>query len=123
DVVLFAPGDRDQEEQPLGLNLLACDRGDPRQVRRVAATVVDTLRKLFSYSWGPRMEDLLRHSILTLMATPDTTLLDLLLILASPIHRARYTAKLADPVLRHFWEKQFAEYDRRERVEVVGSSL
>lgn len=123
DVTLFAPGDPDQVERPLGLNLLECDRNDPKQVYRVTSTVVETLRKLFSYSWGPRMEDLLRHSILTLMETPGTTLLDLLLLLASPDHRVRYTAELTDPVLRHFWEVQFAAYDKRSLVEVVGSSL
>lgn len=123
DVILFDPGSPEQYARPLGLNLLACDRSDPKQVDRVSSTVIDTLRKLFFYSWGPRMEDLLRHSILTLMETPDTTLLDLLLLLASPDHRARYTRSLRDPLLRHFWEAQFSQYDRRMRVEVVGSSL
>ena len=69
------------------------------------------------------MEDLLRHAILTLLASPDTTLLDLLLILASTKHRKGYTQGLTDPVLRHFWEVQFAAYDKRAVVEVVGSSL
>ena len=123
DVILFSPGDSDQVSTPFGLNLLECDRSNPKQVYRVTSTVVDTLRKLFYYSWGPRMEDLLRHSILTLMETPDTTLLDLLLLLASSDHRARYTANLTDPVLRHFWEVQFHAYDKRTRVEVVDSSL
>lgn len=130
DVILFAPGELDQMRRPLGLNILECDRSDPKQVARVTSTVVDTLRKLFFYSWGPRMEDLLRHSILTLMETPDTTLLDLLLLLASDEERSRYTkmdglgvSGLSDPVLRHFWQTQFAAYNRRERVEVVGSSL
>jgi energy-coupling factor transporter ATP-binding protein EcfA2 len=123
DVILFDPGSPEQYARPLGLNLLACDRSDPKQVDRVSSTVIDTLKKLFLYSWGPRMEDLLRHSILTLMETPDTTLLDLLLLLASPAHRKRYTHGLSDPLLRQFWEVQFAAYDRRMRVEVVGSSL
>lgn len=123
DVILFAPGDREQLTQPLGLNLLSCDTSDPKQVYRITSTVVDTLRKLFAYSWGPRMEDLLRHSVLTLMETPGSTLLELLLILASPEHRSRFTANLKDPVLRHFWDVQFASYDRYTRVEVVGSSL
>ncbi|MBT3223854.1 MAG: type IV secretory system conjugative DNA transfer family protein, partial [Proteobacteria bacterium] len=123
DVILFDPGSREQYERPLGLNLLSCDRGDPRQVARVTDTVINTLRKLYSYSWGPRMEDLLRHAILTLMATPETTFLELLLMLVSPLHRAKFTGILKDPVLRHFWEIQFTAYDKRQRTEVVGSSL
>lgn len=123
DVILFDPGSPDYQQRPLGLNLFECDREDPKQVYRVTSTVIDTLRKLFSWSWGPRMEDLLRHSILTLMATPDTTLLELLLILISPEHRKRLLEPVTDPVLRQFWEVQFAAYDRRMRIEVVGSSL
>ena len=125
DVVLFSPGDADQFEYPLGLNLLDCNRQDPRQVRRVVSTVIDTLYKLFSFSWGPRMEDLLRNSILTLMEKPDSTLLDLWLLLASPKHRARYTTGLTDPYLQQFWDVQFAGYAKNQRdlVELVGSSL
>lgn len=133
DVVVFAPGDYAQQQQPLGLNILVCDRDDPRQVRRITSTVIDTLRKLFEYSWGPRMEDLLRNSILTLMETEDTTLLDLWLLLASPRHRTIYTKQdphtekstLRDAYLRQFWDVQFRGYTKshRDLVDLVGSSL
>jgi hypothetical protein len=125
DVLLFAPGDASQFESPLGLNIFECDRSDSREVGRVVSTVIDTLYKLFAYSWGPRMEDLLRHSILTLMSTPDSTFLDLLLLLSSKQHRERYTRLTDDPVLRQFWDGPFAvlEKNPRELAEVVSSSL
>lgn len=123
DVILFAPGDKEQRLQPLGLNILDCDRNDDDQVERVVSTVVTTLQKLFFYSWGPRMEDLLRVSTLTMMEHPDTDLLDLWLLLANEKHRQWYTRDLKDPFLRQFWEGQFAGYNQREVVEVVGSSL
>lgn len=133
DVILFAPGDDDQRQQPLGVNVLACNRDDDKQVQRITSTVIDTLRKLFSYSWGPRMEDLLRNSILTLMETPDSTFLDLWLLLASPLHRFRYiktnpgtrTSGLQDEYLRQFWDVQFEGYTKNARtlIELVGSSL
>ncbi len=123
DVILFAPGENDFFEKPLGLNLLSCDRTDPKERDLVTSTVIGSLYKLFYYSWGPRMEDLLRHSVLTLMEIPDTTFLELLLLLASQDHRDRFVAHVSDPVLRHFWEVQFASYSKSTRVEVVGSSL
>ena len=128
DVILFAPGDREQVAQPLGLNIFDCDRNDPQQVMRVVSTVMSTLYKLFAYSWGPRMEELLRRSILTLMRTPGTTFLELLLLLVSPNHRERFTSALtaqSDAELRHFWEVQFplVARDSRAVAEVVGSSL
>src|SRR5689334_18660065 len=55
-VTVFAPGDDDQLNRPLGFNLLDCDRSDPRETNRVASTIMSTLYKIFSYSWGPRME-------------------------------------------------------------------
>ena len=64
DVILFNPLD---DERPFGLNLLACDRDDPHQVRWVVSTVMGTLRRLFEYSWGPRLEHVLRHTLLTAM--------------------------------------------------------
>ena len=133
DVLVFAPGDPEQRKRPLGLNVLHCERDDPAQVRRVTSTVIDTLHKLFSYSWGPRMEDLLRNATLTLMETEGTTLLDLWLLLASPRHRRRYVKEdpkterstLADAYLRQFWDVQFRGYTKspRDLIELVGSSL
>ena len=80
--------------------------------------MIDTLYKLFEYSWGSRMEDLLRHSVLTLLYYPEpTTLIDLMLLLVSPQHRERLTgpAKRRDPIIRSFWEDQFDRYGNREK--------
>lgn len=132
DVVLFDPTDM---AYPLGLNLLDCNRADPRERDLVTSAIIDILYKLFDYSWGPRMEDLLRHSILTLLYHPKpTTLIHLMLLLIDPQHRQRLTAtaKEHDPILRSYWEKQFPEpipgargdwHLYREQRELVGSSL
>jgi hypothetical protein len=106
DVLLFDPADIDY---PLGLNLFECRADDPRQVDRVCSELVGTLRKLFWYSWGPRMEDLLRHSILTLIARPGSTFLDLMWLLTDADFRSELVAQLRDPILRHFWTHQFPE--------------
>ncbi|MHB1356264.1 MAG: type IV secretory system conjugative DNA transfer family protein [Anaerolineae bacterium] len=119
DVILFDPADI---EYPMGLNLFECRVDDPRQVDRVCSELVGTLRKLFWYSWGPRMEDLLRHSILTLIAWPGATFLDLMWLLTDEEFREEVVAKIKDPILRHFWRKQFPEKER-ERREWVDSSL
>jgi hypothetical protein len=131
DVILFDPADI---EYPFGLNVLACDRSDPRQRDLVTSMVMDTLYKLFHASWGPRMEDLLRHSIQTLLYQPSTTLLELLMILTDFKRRQdlKQPACEADPILKHFWEQQFPEsytdkYGQliapREQTELIGSSL
>ena len=122
DVILFDPADIDY---PMGLNLFECRSNDPRQVDRVCSGLLGTLHKLFWYSWGPRMEDLLRHSILTLIAAPGTTFLDLMWLLTDDVFRAETTEKIRDPILRHFWEKQFPQGvgQRSRQRDWIDSSL
>ena len=136
DVILFDPS---CIERPFGLNLFACDRADPRQRNLVTSGLMDTLYKLFYYSWGPRMEDLLRHSIQTLLYVPDSTFLELLLLLTDVEHRTRLKAPAceADPILWHYWEQQWEESylemkankptgrykNPRGQVDLVSSSL
>lgn len=120
DVILFDPSDIDY---PFGLNLFEClDRSDPRLVDRVCSEIVLTFKKLFPDFWGPRMEDLIRHSVLTLIATPDCTLLDMLPLLTDQDARQRYVSRTGDPVIRHYWEQAFPE-NKRTQGEWVSSSL
>ncbi len=120
DVILFDPADIDH---PFGLNLFECpNRDDPKLVDRVCSEVVLTFKKLFADFWGPRMEDLIRHAVLTLIATPDCTLLDMLPLLTDDDARKRYVSRTTDPVLRHYWAQAFPE-NRRTQGEWVSSTL
>lgn len=120
DVILFDPADIDF---PFGLNLFECsERDDPRLVDRVCSEIVLTFKKLFPDFWGPRMEDLIRHSVLTLIATPDCTLLDMLPLLTHDEARRRYVSRTTDPIIRHYWQQAFPE-NRRTQGEWVSSTL
>lgn len=119
DVILFDPADI---EYPMGLNLFECRVDDPRQVDRVCSELVGTLRKLFSSSWGPRMEEVLRYSILTLIAWPRATFLDLMWLLTDEAFREEVVSRVQDPILGHFWQKEFPE-NKREQREWIDSSL
>ncbi|MGB2713697.1 MAG: type IV secretion system DNA-binding domain-containing protein [Vicinamibacterales bacterium] len=120
DVILFDPADIDH---PFGLNLFECpDPNDPKLVDRVCSEIVLTFKKLFPDFWGPRMEDLIRHSVLTLTATPDATMLDMLPLLTDADARARYVSCTDDPIIRHYWQQAFPE-NKRTQGEWVSSSL
>jgi hypothetical protein len=132
-VVLFDPT---KEEYPCGLNLLECNKKSAKERDYVTSGLLDILYKLFGYSWGPRMEDLLRVSILSLLHHPEpTTLIHLMLVLANREHRQRLTAeaKKVDPIIRAYWEDQFPEsvYNHKtrqwrkpqEQREMVGPAL
>jgi len=120
DVILFDPADIDY---PFGLNMFECsDTSNPRLVDRVCSEVVLTFKKLFEDFWGPRMEDLIRHTVLTLMATPECTMLDMLPLLTDPDRRAQYVTRVTDPVLRHYWEQAFPD-NKKTQGEWVSSTL
>lgn len=118
DVILFDPMDL---ERPFGLNLLACDRNDPHQVRWVVSTIMGTLRRLFSYSWGPRLEHVLRHSLLTAMLLPDSTFIELTLLLSNENYRKKIVEQVKDPIVKEFWNS-FPKSER-ERYDLISSTL
>lgn len=119
DVILFNPAD---EEHPFGLNLLACDRKDPKQVRWVVATIMSTLRRLYEWSWGPRLDHVLGHTLWTAMAIPDSTLIEVLLLLSDPNFRRHWVKRIDEPLLLNFWQ-EFPEKSLKERLEFVSSTV
>jgi len=118
DVILFDPMDT---ERPFGLNLLECDRDNPHQVRWVVSTVMATLQRLFAFSWGPRLEHVLRHTLLTAMALPDSTFIELLLLLTNEGFREKVVNRIQDPILTQFWAD--LPRSQRERYELISSTL
>ncbi|MFI0724316.1 type IV secretory system conjugative DNA transfer family protein [Streptomyces sp. NPDC021224] len=80
---------------------------NPLQGEDSAATVdnlVSIFSRVYSASWGPRTDDILRAGLLTLRALPGTPLLsDLPQLLTSPAFRQRATAQIHDDILRGFW--------------------
>lgn len=73
-----------------------------------------------SISWGPRLEYILRNSILTLLERPQTTLLDIQKLLVNKDYRKRLVLKLKDPVLRNFWQNEFENYPDRFQKEAIS---
>ncbi|HEY9078071.1 MAG TPA: type IV secretion system DNA-binding domain-containing protein [Anaerolineaceae bacterium] len=100
DVILFDPMDTDY---PFGLNLLECDRDNPHQVHWVVSAIISSLQRLFAFSWGPRLEHVLRHTLLTAMTLPDATFIEIMLLLTSADFRKEVVKNLNDPILLQFW--------------------
>jgi len=103
DVVLLDPGDQDY---PVSLNPL--ELPDPTQKAQVASALVDILKRSFEHSWGPRLEYILRNCILTLLEIPNSTIMGIPRLLSDEGYRAWVLARIQDPVMRFFWEREFA---------------
>jgi hypothetical protein len=117
-VVLFDATDRDY---PLAFSPLACR--DTEQRPLVASGVVSAFKKLYGDSWGPRLEHILRNSVLTLVEIPGSSLLSLQRLLSDLLYRRSVTARLADPVLRAFWENEFGKWKPNFQAEAVAPIL
>ncbi len=115
DVVYLEPFDA---ERPFALNVLEVKNKQHKDL--VASGIVSIFYKLYHESWGPRLEYILRNVILTLLETPNTTLVDILSLLANPDYRKRVVAQLTDPVLKNFWEKEFAKMPDRLKAEAIS---
>jgi hypothetical protein len=91
----------------------------PQQRPLVASAIVSAFKKLCADSWGPRLEHILRNATLGLLETPGTTFLSLLQLLSDPRYRAAIVPRLRDPIVRAFWEHEFARMPPRLRAEAV----
>ncbi|QLH21818.1 helicase HerA domain-containing protein [Streptomyces sp. Rer75] len=95
-VVLF---DADSKTRPPVLNPLEGADG-PSTVDNL----VSIFSRVYAASWGPRTDDILRASLLTLRAQPGTpTLTDLPKLLSNTAFRRRATSQLDDEILKGFW--------------------
>jgi hypothetical protein len=115
EVVLFDAGDRDY---PLSYNVLSCKEADQRGL--VASAVVSAFKKLYGDSWGPRLEHIFHNALLALLEVPGTSLLSLQRLLSDTQYRKVVTGRVHDPVVRTFWDNEFATWKPQYRAEAIA---
>lgn len=118
DVVLF---DLTDVEYPIGFNIL--ENTHHQFPSLIASSIVWVFKKIFGYSWGPRLEYVLRNATLTLLERDGSTLLDLTLLLSDEEFRRNYIAKVTNPFLRRFWADEFNSLSSTKQTEVVSPIL
>jgi hypothetical protein len=113
-VVLFDP---DQPNPPT-LNPLEGDDHD-----LVVDNLVSIFSNIFAKAWGPRMDDVMRVSCLTLLKHANVTLQHIPPLLNSAQFRAAMTVDLDDPAgLSGFWQ-WYDEMTPALRAQVIGPVL
>ncbi|MEM7130226.1 MAG: DUF87 domain-containing protein [Chloroflexota bacterium] len=109
--------DLDDIEKPVGVNLLSCP--EQQYKYKVASDLLLIFKKIFT-SWGPRLENLLRYCLLTLIDVPDATLLDINPLLTNEDFRRQCVKNITDPELLRFWNYEWEETPRATRKEATG---
>lgn len=109
DVIAFDPSDR---QWPIGLNILSPgvkfqDKEDEEEW--ITSSVLAVFAKMTAKEyWGPRMEHILRNTTLTALQTENPSLWTLQRLLTDKSFQKKTAASLDDPVLKQFWNKEFA---------------
>ncbi len=118
DVVYFNPADGEKTVQ---INLFEGENVEHREL--IASGIVSVFQKLYSYSWGPRLEYILRNTLLTLLKVPQAKMSDILKLLTNDKYREKVIENLDDPILKSFWEDEYNKLQQRQRSEQIASVL
>jgi len=115
DVVYFNPAD---VGFPIGFNILEVKSEEQKHL--VAAGLMAVFKKIWPDVWSSRMEYILNNTLLALLDYPGSTLLGINRLLGDKKYRKKVVKKLTDPVIRGFWQNEFANYEPRYQKEAVA---
>lgn len=115
EVIYFNPADYDF---PIAFNVF--EQVPPEKRHLVASGLVGIFKKLWSDSWGPRLEYILRNAIMSLLYYPEATLLDIMRMLVDKEYRKMVIPNIKDPVLTSFWVEEFANFSQQFQSEAIA---
>ncbi|OGM28098.1 hypothetical protein A2962_02875 [Candidatus Woesebacteria bacterium RIFCSPLOWO2_01_FULL_39_61] len=115
DTIYFNPADRDY---PININPLEVTNREEAEL--VVSGLMSIFTKVWANVWSARMEYILRNCFMTLSEIPNTTLADVLRILASQSYRNRILAKITDNALIHFWTDEYEKMPDRLQKEAIA---
>jgi len=123
DVIVFNPADH---ERPMGLNMLEIISTDPAlraiEKDRAALDATSIFIKIFNEEiFGPRIQHYFRNGCLTLMDDEDEggTLIDVPRLFVDDAFMKYKTSKVKNPVVKAFWEHEYANTGDREKQEMI----
>lgn len=85
-----------------------------------ASGILDAFKKLWADSWGPRLEHILRNSLIALLDHPGSTLADILRLMDDKRFRHTVANRIYNPTVRGFWMREYEGYTARLRAEAIA---
>ena len=114
DVIYFNPAD----SHPPTINPLEVRTREEAEL--AASGLLSIFTKIWANVWSARMEYILRNAFLTLAQTPNSTMADVLKLLANRKFRDEIVQKIDDPNLVHFWNEEFNKMPDRLQKEAIS---
>jgi len=119
DCCYFNPSDPDFAYP---LNVLETQNESQKEL--VASGVISIFKKLYgNISWGPRLEHILRNTVLTLVNTPNSNMTHIVEILTNQNYRDKAVAQLTNQTLINFWNNEFGRMDKKFQQEAIAPIL
>ena len=118
DVVYFNPADT---QYPMAFNPL--EVYDPERKPNISSEVIGVLKRMFGESWGPRLEHILRYTLLALLDRPQTTMLDISRMLTDKDFRKETLTYCKDVTVLQFWKQEFGSWGDKQVTESVAPIL
>ncbi len=118
DVIYFNPADLDH---PIAFNPIK--NVHPNFYYLVCSGLLSTFKKIWSESWGPRLEHILRFSLLTLLEYRNATLLDIQPLLTNKEFRNEVLTYIETKEVLRFWYDEFEKYTPSFRSEAIAPIL
>jgi len=87
-----------------------------------ALDLLGAFKKIWHEFWGPRMEDLLRNSLICLIEN-NLTLLELPFLLTNSYFRSRILKRTSHPIAKQYFLSQFEKLNPKTRSEWMESTL
>ncbi len=115
DVIYFNPADTDF---PIAFNI--AENTNQQERHLIASGLIGIFKKLWADSWGPRLEYVLRNTILAILEYPESTLLDIMRMLSDKDFRKVVLSYVKDPVIKSFWVDEYAKYSSKFEVEAIA---
>lgn len=123
DIIIFDPADTDR---PMWLNMLEVISTDPEmrktEMDRAAMDATEIFIKIFGDEvFGPRIQHYFRNGCLTLMEDIEDgwTLIDVPRLFVDDAFMKYKTSKIKNPVVKAFWEFEYANTWDREKQEMI----
>lgn len=118
DVIYFIPSD---SEYTIPFNPLA---SIPKGHHFLAAAgLIATFKRIWGEYWGPRLEHILRYTLLTLLDYGTATILDIVPLLTNELFRSKVLDTVQNQSLHTFWRNEFERYPPQLRGEAIAPIL
>lgn len=114
DVIYFNPAD---EQYPISFNPI--ERVEPAYRQQVATGLIEVFKKIFGANWTPRLEHVLRMTLLALLDAPKASVMSILLILTDREYRQEVIKTIEDQVVKNFWTNEFAGWSEKFDSEAI----